>query len=112
MAKLDRKDVIPVLLAGIIIGFLLYAGYKLIVDEPIFGSPAAAAQFDHSQCQYPNRETNPPDGCDNSDPARPECMKFGTEDCNIPVQDEPTPVSTPIVAPAPSDEVKIPSCKE
>lgn len=36
--------------------------------------PAVAA-FDHSNCQYPERWTNPPDGCDNSDPAVPECTK-------------------------------------
>lgn len=38
---------------------------------------AAAAQpaFDHSMCQYPDRWTNPPDSCDNSDPAVPECIK-------------------------------------
>lgn len=36
--------------------------------------------FDHSQCQYPNRWTNPVDSCDNSDPAVPECIKeFDTE---------------------------------
>jgi hypothetical protein len=41
--------------------------------------PAAAA-FDHSNCQYPERWTNPVDGCDNSDPAVPECIKaFSTE---------------------------------
>lgn len=26
-------------------------------------------------CQYPDRWTNPPGGCDNSDPAVPECIK-------------------------------------
>lgn len=43
--------------------------------------PASAAQaFDHSNCQYPYRWTNPANGCDNSDPAVPECIKeFSTE---------------------------------
>lgn len=31
--------------------------------------------FDHSNCQYPMRWSNPVDGCDNSDPAVPECIK-------------------------------------
>lgn len=31
--------------------------------------------FDHSNCQYPERWTNPANGCDNSDPAVPECIK-------------------------------------
>lgn len=35
---------------------------------------------DHSYCQYPDRWSNPPGGCDNSDPAVPECIKaFSTE---------------------------------
>lgn len=42
-----------------------------------------AVPFDHSQCQYPSRASNPVDGCDNSDPARPECMKLGEEDCHV-----------------------------
>lgn len=40
----------------------------------------AVAAFDHSNCQYPDRWSNPPTGCDNSDPAVPECIKaFNTE---------------------------------
>lgn len=36
--------------------------------------------FDHSNCQYPDRWSNPADGCDNSDPAVPECIKeFSTQ---------------------------------
>lgn len=40
-------------------------------------NPAQAlnAPFDHSDCQYPERWSNPPQGCDNSDPAVPECIK-------------------------------------
>lgn len=44
--------------------------------------PASAAQpFDHSNCQYPDRWSNPVNGCDNSDPAVPECIKaFSTKE--------------------------------
>lgn len=42
---------------------------------------------DHSNCQYPNRLSNPVNGCDNSDPAHPECMKIGTEECDIVIQE-------------------------
>lgn len=46
--------------------------------QPAFG--AAGASFDHSNCQYPDRWSNPPNGCDNSDPAVPECIKeFSTK---------------------------------
>lgn len=36
--------------------------------------------FTHEYCQYPDRWSNPVDGCDNSDPAVPECIKaFSTK---------------------------------
>lgn len=36
--------------------------------------------FSHEYCQYPDRWSNPVDGCDNSDPAVPECIKsFNTK---------------------------------
>lgn len=62
--------------------------------------------FDHSTCQYPDRWTNPVDGCDNSDPAVPECIKAasteqGEKDCiayytaqhqpALPVVEQPKP---------------------
>ena len=46
--------------------------------------------FDHSNCQYPDRTTNPPYGCDNSDPCDPANTKGGSGDCT-----EPTPTVTP-----------------
>jgi hypothetical protein len=37
--------------------------------------------FSHENCQYPDRWSNPVDGCDNSDPAVPECIKaFSTKE--------------------------------
>lgn len=37
--------------------------------------------FSHEYCQYPDRWSNPVDGCDNSDPAVPECIKaFSTKE--------------------------------
>lgn len=37
--------------------------------------------IDHSNCQYPDRWSNPANGCDNSDPAVPECIKsFSTKE--------------------------------
>lgn len=64
--------------------------------------PASASQtavFDHSQCQYPHRTTNPVDGCDNSDPCDPQdAAKGGSGECkavySAPAVQEP-------VAPAP-----------
>lgn len=72
--------IIPALLTlsvvlGIIFGIILYNVSVGAVEE--------IQKFDHSQCQYPNRLSNPPDGCDNTDPAQPECMKGGTESCEI-----------------------------
>ncbi len=37
--------------------------------------------FDPANCQYPDRWSNPVGGCDNSDPAVPECIKaFSTKE--------------------------------
>lgn len=39
--------------------------------------------FNHNKCMYPVRTTNPPNGCDNSDPANPYCAVKGLpEDCS------------------------------
>lgn len=41
-----------------------------------------------SECQYPLRTTNPPDGCDNSDPCDPaNVAKGGSGDCITPVSE-------------------------
>lgn len=55
----------------------------ILTVRVLFSDPKAEGQsFDHSQCQYPSRTTNPPDGCDNSDPAIPYCVVKGLpEDC-------------------------------
>lgn len=38
--------------------------------------------FDHANCQYPFRTTNPANGCDNSDPCDPaSAVKGGSGDC-------------------------------
>jgi len=39
---------------------------------------ATAPAFDHSNCQYPYRASNPLNGCDNTDPACPLEIKGGT----------------------------------
>lgn len=49
----------------------LFTGTQAVEDE-------ASKPFDHMVCQYPYRLTNPPNGCDNSDPACPEEIKGGT----------------------------------
>lgn len=62
--------------------WLLFALFVLWVLYAIFSNASATGQqnnakFDHNRCQYPERDTNPPNGCDNSDPACPETMKLG-----------------------------------
>lgn len=79
-----------------IVAFIAIVGVGLFIDSGLSRSAHAEVPFDHSNCQYPERLSNPVDGCDNSDPARPECMKFGTEDCS-------TPMDNPPVAPTVSD---------
>lgn len=56
---------------------LLIVGISAALPVQTRPQPTSAAPtaFDHSNCQYPERWTNPADGCDNSDPAVPECIK-------------------------------------
>ena len=61
----------PAIIIGILVG-LIAAQLMPVQSKP---QPASAATFDHSNCQYPERWSNPVDGCDNSDPAVPECIK-------------------------------------
>lgn len=55
----------------------VYVGIFSILPVKPEPQPAKATQpaFDHSNCQYPDRWSNPANGCDNSDPAVPECIK-------------------------------------
>lgn len=69
-------DAGPAIIIGLLIGLIAAA---LVNPTP---APTQAAQpaFSHENCQYPYRWSNPPNGCDNSDPAVPECIKaFDTE---------------------------------
>lgn len=110
MARYDRHDVIPVVVM-IVLAIAAAIIIAIWLDQSSHTTYAAAAEpFDHSDCQYPNRLSNPPDGCDNSDPARPECMKGGTEDCGLPYADGSTPINPANVAPAASESVKSSTC--
>ena len=66
------------LFIGALAGSLLIVGISTALPVETRTQPAEASEtvpFDHSNCQYPERWTNPPNGCDNSDPAVPECIK-------------------------------------
>ena len=62
--------------------FVIVAAVSVLVTASSFAlfptntkQTQAATTFDHSNCQYPDRWSNPANGCDNSDPAVPECIK-------------------------------------
>ena len=59
-----------IVLAAFFLGYLMPRPYIRAIDGTDDVVP-----FDHSNCQYPDRWSNPKDGCDNSDPAVPECIK-------------------------------------
>ncbi len=63
---------------------ILIVGISTVMPVQTQPQPASASQpsvFDHSNCQYPDRWSNPVNGCDNSDPAVPECIKsFNTKE--------------------------------
>lgn len=92
---------------------ILAVGISTALPVQTRPQPATASQqepFDHSNCQYPDRWSNPVDGCDNSDPAVPECIKgFSTkaaEDACIAafVAEHEQPALVETVTPAPSQE--------
>lgn len=68
-------------LAGLlVVQIIVFGTLFLMPSETRTQSASATTPFSHANCQYPDRWTNPPNGCDNSDPAVPECIKaFSTE---------------------------------
>jgi hypothetical protein len=101
--KRYKEKAYLLLITSIIVVGLMYIAFVFITFRDI-AHAVPAIPFDHSNCQYPNRLSNPPNGCDNSDPARPECMKYGTEDCDIPYPEPLEIVDTPITpSEAPSE---------
>jgi hypothetical protein len=70
-------------------------------------SASQSAPFDHSQCQYPTRTTNPPNGCDNSDPCDPIKTKNGSGDCE-PMSTPEIPMSPPMSTVTPAQPELVP----
>ena len=96
---------------------LLIVGITSILPSETRTQPADASDtvsFDHSNCQYPDRWSNPVDGCDNSDPAVPECIKAMSskeaEDACIKafvdahMVETVEPINLPVIEPAKSVE--------
>jgi hypothetical protein len=84
------------LLAGIVGLFLMFQDVKAELDvNPIqqVPQPVNVAGFDHSQCQYPDRTTNPPNACDNSDPCDPANVKGGSGECIAQPESQQKPAS-------------------
>lgn len=71
-------DAGPAIIIGLLIGLI---AAQLVGASPKTTNAAESAPFDHSQCQYPFRTTNPVDGCDNTDPCDPAQTKGGSGDC-------------------------------
>lgn len=114
--KFIRWCVLIILIVLFIIFFLIGLPVQSASGDaksPAYSGAGATTTFDHSNCQYPNRWSNPVDGCDNSDPAVPECTKAwsteeGEKSCidafvkahqepkTVPVQQ--TPATTPTVS--------------
>lgn len=80
--RVFRAAVLFVIFILAIFGYFIFMPVQSEIKEREAQSkPSKVSEFfDHSQCQYPDRWTNPIDGCDNSDAAVPECIKaFSTE---------------------------------
>lgn len=108
MKNLWTNVIIPALVILVAIVIFVFIAIKLITDEPVAGASSPAQGFDHSVCQYPDRLSNPVDGCDNTDPACPEIAK-GALKCP---SDVVQPVFSPSVSPVPSQSPKKSVCLE
>lgn len=71
-----------------IVRTILFVVFVIWVLFVIFGNVSVKSQINNQQpagdsnCQYPDRQTNPEAGCDNTDPACPETIKQGY-DCQL-----------------------------
>lgn len=81
-----NRTKVKILIAAVLLGGIIYCAYAGVKAVAI----AHADTFDHSQCQYPDRTTNPDIGCDNSDPCDPAQTKGGSGDC-LPGKDAAPP---------------------
>lgn len=88
------KYIIRGFIIGVVSG-LAFFGLLVIFLE--LNSTSHAGAFNHAVCQYPDRWSNPENGCDNSDPAVPECIKDmyskSAEELCIQQYSEPTSVN-------------------
>lgn len=87
---------------GALLAAILLTGITMLAPIEVRQKPAvnAVEAFDHSNCQYPYRTTNPVDGCDNSDPCDPANTKGGSGDCDD--ADNHAPIVEQPVTPAPA----------
>ena len=72
----------------------------------VYKSSSAETTFDHTQCQYPNRLTNPANGCDNSDPACPAEIKGGLCDNLQQITENIEPQTTTVSAQSLEDDTE------
>ncbi|HRJ06890.1 MAG TPA: hypothetical protein PK911_05085 [Candidatus Saccharibacteria bacterium] len=99
------------ILVGLIVGL---AAASLLPPQSRTQPASAATAFSHEDCQYPNRWSNPVDGCDNSDPAVPECTKVwdtqkAEQDCIAAfVKAHDAPIAEPVTT-TPATETPTPN---
>lgn len=84
---------------------ILFGFYLGITVRPTEAQDNSSA-FDHSQCQYPNRPTNLPEGCDNSDLCDPTNIKDGGDCASLPQN----PIIEPVQQVLPIEQKPAPGC--
>ncbi len=89
------------LLAAMLFVLVMLAESGKTLDQPGNSMPQP---YDHSNCQYPERSTNPPNGCDNSDPCDPSNVKGGSGDCKDNSENDHEPIIEQPAIPAPAAE--------
>ena len=69
------KKALPFVAVAVISVLVTATSFALFPTNTKQTEAATPTAFSHENCQYPDRWSNPVDGCDNSDPAVPECIK-------------------------------------
>lgn len=83
VSRFDKGLIVLTVINITVCGFILMVNSNVKYVPQVTAAPVVEpAPFDHSGCQYPDRTTNPPNGCDNSDPCDPANVKGGSGDCD------------------------------
>lgn len=106
---MNKRATLMAFLPAIVLGAFYVTGLAMAGNVGYeAGNPTqvSAQTFDHSNCQYPDRTSNPANGCDNSDPCDPANVKGGDGSCADAKPAQPVIEPVAPVTPAPEPAVR------